>query len=85
MFVSLLAARLGDETTAVAAQDAATAELPATLPWFATHLRMHRGLMLARAGDSAAGTTHARAAPEALPPDKHSLTLRLLMTEVEQS
>lgn len=82
VFTSLLAARLGDETTAVAAQDTARAELPATLPRFATHLEMHRGLMLARSGDVAAGTAHARAA---LPPEKHSLTLRLLMTEVERS
>ncbi|AJC59607.1 putative DNA-binding protein [Streptomyces sp. 769] len=53
VFVSLLAARLGDEGTAVAAQDAARRELPATLPRFATHLEMHRGLMLARSGDKA--------------------------------
>ncbi|WP_234024959.1 MULTISPECIES: hypothetical protein [unclassified Streptomyces] len=51
VFVSLLAARLGDEATAVAAQDAARRELPATLPRFATHLETHRGLMLARSGD----------------------------------
>nr|WP_053706819.1 hypothetical protein [Streptomyces sp. WM6373] len=69
VFTSLLAARLGDETTAVAAQDAAAAELPATLPRFATHLEMHRGLMLARSGDLAAGTAHARAA---LPPEQHA-------------
>ncbi|MFJ7592993.1 helix-turn-helix domain-containing protein [Streptomyces sp. NPDC097617] len=85
VFTSLLAARLGDETTAVAAQDAAAAELPATLPRFATHLEMHRGLMLARSGDLVAGTAHARTALDALPPEKHSLTLRLLMAEVEQS
>ncbi|MFD7785496.1 hypothetical protein ACFV4Q_20765 [Streptomyces nojiriensis] len=46
---------------------------------------MHCGLMLARSGDTAAGTAHARAALDALPPEKHSLTLRLLMTEVERS
>ncbi|MFA7768257.1 helix-turn-helix domain-containing protein [Streptomyces sp. NPDC048723] len=85
VFVSLLAARLGDETTAVEAQDAAAAELPATLPRFTTHLEMHRALMLARSGDVTAGTAHARAALDALPPEKHSLTLRLLMAEVEQS
>jgi hypothetical protein len=85
VFVSLLAARLGDEDTAVAAQDAARRELPATLPRFATHLEMHRGLMLARSGDKAGGAAYARAALDALPPEKHSLTLRLLMTEVEAS
>ncbi|MFF3087662.1 hypothetical protein ACFVRB_21810 [Streptomyces nojiriensis] len=46
---------------------------------------MHRGLMLARSGDTAAGTAHARTALDAIPPQKHSLTLRLLMTEVERS
>ncbi|MGW3324023.1 hypothetical protein [Streptomyces virginiae] len=46
---------------------------------------MHRGLMLARSGDTTAGTSHARAALDALPPERHSLTLRLLMTEVERS
>ncbi|MFF1478794.1 helix-turn-helix domain-containing protein [Streptomyces sp. NPDC058301] len=85
VFISLLAARLGDETTAVAAQDAARRELPASLPRFATHLEMHRGLMLARSGDVSGGVAYARAAMDALPPEKHSLTLRLLMAEVESS
>ncbi|CAM5432250.1 MULTISPECIES: helix-turn-helix domain-containing protein [Streptomyces] len=83
VFVSLLAARLGDEDAAVAAQEASVRELPAELPRFATHLEMHRGLMLARSGDKAGGVAHARAALDALPPEKHSLTLRLLMGEVE--
>ncbi|MEU2182601.1 helix-turn-helix domain-containing protein [Streptomyces thermolilacinus] len=85
VFVSLLAARLGDEATAVAAQDAARRELPAALPRFATHLDLHRGLMLARSGDVPGGVAQARAALDALPPDKHSLTLRLLMAEVERA
>ncbi|MFJ7593529.1 hypothetical protein ACIQZO_40435 [Streptomyces sp. NPDC097617] len=55
------------------------------MPRFATHLEMHRGLMLARSGDNTAGTTHARTALDALPPEKHALTLRLLMAEVEQA
>ncbi|WP_324611793.1 hypothetical protein [Streptomyces sp. WM6368] len=40
--------------------------------------------MLARSGDLVVGTAHARNASDALPPEKHSLTLRLLMAEVEQ-
>lgn len=44
VFTSLLAARLGGEITAVVAtQDAAAAELPESLPRFATRLEMHRG------------------------------------------
>ncbi|WP_147129940.1 helix-turn-helix domain-containing protein [Nocardia ninae] len=85
VFLSLLAARLGDERTAVRAQDDAHAELPATLPRFATHLAMHRGLMLVRAGDKPEGVRLARAALNALPPEKHSLTLRMLMDEIAGS
>ncbi|MBC8090790.1 MAG: XRE family transcriptional regulator, partial [Pseudonocardia sp.] len=82
VFTSLLLARLGDERGAGDDQDAAQLRLPPSLPRFATHLQMHRGLMLALAGDRPAGVAYARAALDALPPEKHSLTLRLLMREV---
>ncbi|MFE7135324.1 helix-turn-helix domain-containing protein [Streptomyces sp. NPDC057638] len=84
VFVSLLAARLGEERTALEAQEAARRELPAALPRFATHLDLHHGLMLVKAGDTKGGREHARAALETLPPEKHSLTLRLLLAEVER-
>ena len=84
IFISLMAARLGDEHMAVQAQDEADRTLPESLPRFRTHLEMHRGLMLARAGDREAGTAYARAALDALPAKKHSLTLRMLMTEIER-
>ncbi|WP_107090462.1 helix-turn-helix domain-containing protein [Streptomyces sp. WM6378] len=83
VFLSLLLARLGDEKGAVEAQDQARKELPTTLPRFATHLELHRGLMLARSGDRAGGTAYAQAAMDALPPEKHSLTLRMLMDEIK--
>ncbi|MCX5009441.1 helix-turn-helix domain-containing protein [Streptomyces sp. NBC_00555] len=82
VFRSLLLARLGDEKAATNAQDQALAELPASLPRFAAHLDLHRGLMLARSGDRAGGVAHATAAMEALPPEKHSLTLRMLVNEI---
>lgn len=82
VFVSLLAARLGDEHLAVEAQDEAARSLPETLPRFRTHLEMHRGLMLARQGDPA-GVDYAREALDQLPPEKHSLTLRMLMEEIQ--
>ncbi|MGW6846402.1 MULTISPECIES: hypothetical protein [unclassified Streptomyces] len=82
VFRSLLLARLGEEKAATEAQDQALAELPATLPRFATHLELHRGLMLARSGDRAGGVAHATTAMEALPPEKHSLTLRMLVNEI---
>jgi transcriptional regulator with XRE-family HTH domain len=84
VFISLLAARLGDERTAVEAQDQAARYLPDSMPRFRTHLEMHRALMLARAGDRAGGIAYGRAALAALPAEKHSLTLRLLQQEIEQ-
>ncbi|MGW2082478.1 helix-turn-helix transcriptional regulator [Streptomyces sp. NPDC001939] len=83
VFMSLLLARLGEERQAVEAQEAAAAELPDTLPRFATHLELHRGLMMARSGDKAGGARYARAAMGQLPPEKHSLTLRMLLSEIE--
>ncbi|MGH3565201.1 MAG: helix-turn-helix domain-containing protein [Pseudonocardia sp.] len=85
VFCSLLAARLGDEPAALAAQDTAAAALPASLPRFRTHLELHRGLMLAKAGDKAGGAEYAQAALDQLPSEKHSLTLRLLIAEVNTS
>lgn len=85
VFISLLAARLGDERTALEAQRDANRLLPKSLPRFRTHLRMHQGLMRARAGDTAQGIDLARAALNELPAEKHSLTLRLLMDEVEKT
>jgi transcriptional regulator with XRE-family HTH domain len=85
VFISLMAARLGAEHLALQAQDEASRTLPESLPRFRTHLEMHRGLMLVRAGDRDGGTAHARAALDALPAEKHSLTLRMLMTEIERT
>ncbi|MFD7555492.1 hypothetical protein ACFV9E_13290 [Streptomyces sp. NPDC059835] len=82
VFRSLLLARLGDERAATDAQEQACADLPAALPRFATHLELHRGLMLARSGDRAGGIAHATTAMNALPPEKHSLTLRMLVNEI---
>jgi transcriptional regulator with XRE-family HTH domain len=85
VFISLMAARLGKEHVALQAQDEAARTLPESLPRFGTHLEMHRGLMLVHAGDRDGGTAYARAALDALPVEKHSLTLRMLMTEIERS
>lgn len=83
VFLSLMLARLGEERAAIEAQEAAAKALPPSLPRFATHLELHRGLMMARAGDQAGGARYARAALDQLPPEKHSLTLRMLLTEIE--
>ena len=83
VFMSLLSARLGEERLALQAQEVASKNLPASLPRFATHLEMHQGLMLVRAGDRAGGVAHAKDALAKLPPAKHSLTLRMLLAEME--
>ena len=57
--------------------------LPTSLPRFATHIELHRGLMLTRSGDRAEGITYARDALSKLPPERHSLSLRLMMAEIE--
>jgi transcriptional regulator with XRE-family HTH domain len=80
-FASMLLSRLGDPG-AVAEQEAADRTRPATLPRFATHIQLHRGLMLANAGDRQGGLAYARAALDALPPERHSLSLRLMLAEV---
>ncbi len=85
VFISLMAARLGEEHLALQAQDEAARTLPESLPRVPTPQEMPRGLMLVRAGDRDSGTTYARAALDALPAEKHSLTLRMLMTEIERS
>ncbi|AYG80885.1 hypothetical protein DWB77_03023 [Streptomyces hundungensis] len=40
--------------------------------------------MLTRAGDREGGAAYAQAAMDALPPEKHSLTLRMLMREIQR-
>lgn len=82
-FLSMLYSRVGDEGEATRAQDAADRARPASLHRFATHIEMHRGLMLVRSGDLAGGVAHATKALNRLPPERHSLTLRLLMREIE--
>ncbi|WP_343067095.1 helix-turn-helix transcriptional regulator [Streptomyces rectiverticillatus] len=84
-FLSLLSARLGDEKQATAAREAALhelRELPERLPRFATHLELHKGLTLVRAGDREGGVACARAALEALPQEKWCGTLQMLMAEI---
>jgi hypothetical protein len=81
----MLLSRLGDERRAAREQDAADRTRPPSLARFATHIELHRGLMLVRAGDVANGVDYARRAMARLPAERHSLTLRLLLTEVERA
>jgi hypothetical protein len=84
-FASMLLSRMGDERGAVGAQEAADRTRPASLARFATHIELHRGLMLVQAGDVASGVDYARGAMARLPAERHSLTLRLLLDEVERA
>jgi transcriptional regulator with XRE-family HTH domain len=82
VFTSLLAARLGNVHLYEEASTDALAVLPETLPRFKTHLQLHEALVIARNGDKAGGMKAAKNAMDALPAEKHSLTLRLLRDEV---
>ncbi|NJC72412.1 helix-turn-helix transcriptional regulator [Planosporangium thailandense] len=81
-FASMLLSRLGDPAAA-AEQDAADRTRPPELLRFATHIELHRGLMLAKAGDVTGGTAYARAALGRLPAEKRSQSLKLMLAEVE--
>lgn len=82
-FTSMLLSRLGDRR-AVAAQEAADRTRPPELVRFATHIELHRGLMMAKTGDVAGGVDHAKRAMDRLPTGRHSTSLRLMVTEIER-
>jgi hypothetical protein len=84
VFRSMLYARLG-HPRAIEAQDTVDRTRPKELVRFGTHVELHRALMLARAGDRAEGIAQARKAMAALPPERHSLSLRLMLAEVERA
>lgn len=84
-FRSMLWARLGDVRRGEQAQDEADDGRPAELVRFATHIELHRGLMMAHAGDGESGLEYARAAMDALPVERRSQTLRLVLREVERA
>jgi hypothetical protein len=84
-FTSMLLSRMGDERRAVREQEAADRTRPKSLQRFATHIEMHRGLMMAKAGDVDGGSAYARSAMAKLPTNRQSLTLRMLLAEVEQA
>lgn len=82
---SMLLARLGEKQLAVAAQETAARTMPPALPRFATHLELHRGLILVKDHDVAEGLGVARTALDQLPADRHSLSLKLMMAEIERT
>jgi transcriptional regulator with XRE-family HTH domain len=84
-FESMLWARLGVVDRGERAQRDADMQRPENLTRFATHIELHRGLMMAHAGDKLGGLNYARAAMYRLPAERRSQTLRLVMKEVESA
>jgi hypothetical protein len=84
-FRSMLWARLGDVERGEEAQADADQTRPKELTRFATHIELHRGLMMAKAGDQSGGLGYAQRAMDALPEDRRSQTLRLVMAQVERA
>jgi hypothetical protein len=82
-FASMLLSRLGDPG-AVDEQEAADRTRPSTLPRFATHIELHRSLMLAKSGDVQSGLDYAQGALDKLPPERHSLSLKLMLAEIQR-
>ncbi|WP_327037628.1 helix-turn-helix transcriptional regulator [Micromonospora maris] len=84
-FRSMLYARLGITRTGEQAQTDADRLRPPSLTRFATHIELHRALMMAKAGDRTTGLAYARQAWTALPADRRSQTLGLVLREVERA
>jgi transcriptional regulator with XRE-family HTH domain len=80
-FASVVLSRLGDQR-ACADQDEADRTRPLEFARFATHIELHRGLLLARSGDVATGVSYAKAAAARLPEKQHSLSLRRMVREI---
>jgi hypothetical protein len=51
---------------------------------FVTHVELHRALTMARAGDYAGGVAYGEAALDALPVEKRSQSLYLMLDEIKQ-
>lgn len=84
-FRSMLYARLGMLREGEQAQWEADRWRPPTLTRFATHIELHRALMMAHSGDRAGGMAYARRAWSALPVERRSQTLGLVLREVERA
>lgn len=84
VYSSMLHARLGSRDAAYW-QDETDRSVPESLPRFKTHAELHRGLTMVRSGDPNGGIAYAKAALEALPADKRSQSLMLMMTEIRDA
>lgn len=81
---SLLHARLGD-STAEQWQDEIERYRPPEMVRFKTHAELHRGLMIARGGDLDGGIAYGEEALAALPVEKRSQSLYLMLDEIKQT
>jgi transcriptional regulator with XRE-family HTH domain len=80
---SMLLSRLGVEDRAIDAQDTVERTRPAGTDRFGVHVQLHKGLMLVKSGAADEGVAYARRALDELPREKHSLSLRLMMDEID--
>lgn len=81
---SLLFSRLGD-ARAEQWQAESDRYRPKSMVRFATHIELHRGLMLSRSGDYGAGVAYAEAALQRLPENKRSQSLVLMLDEIRRT
>lgn len=81
---SLFYSRMGDDR-AEKWQDQTDQLRPPGMDRFVTHVELHRALMMAKAGDYAGGVAYGQQALEALPEDKRSQSLTLMLDEVKQN
>ncbi|WP_018353050.1 helix-turn-helix domain-containing protein [Longispora albida] len=64
-------------------QDRADKARPAEFARFATHVELHRALVMTKQGDKEAGHTYAMSAMTKLPQERHSVALRRILAEVQ--
>jgi transcriptional regulator with XRE-family HTH domain len=81
LLTSLAVSRLGEERSALQAQETAERALPST----SKYLQLHRALMMVKAGNRQGGISYARDSLGRLPPEEHRPALWLLMREIESA
>jgi transcriptional regulator with XRE-family HTH domain len=80
---SLIASRIGEERMALGAQESANKIRPAALSRFTIHTNLHQALMMVKAGEKKAGVALAKAILSQLPVERHDVSLKLRIREIE--
>jgi transcriptional regulator with XRE-family HTH domain len=82
---SLITSRIGEERAALKAQETAEETRPPTLSEYSKYLHLHRALMIAKSGGREEGITYAQGVLAELPRERHDVSLRLRMSEIESA